>query len=124
MIFDINMDNFRRKEILVAGGHVTKPPATTTYVSVVLRETVRIALAVAALNYLQVRTADIKNAYTQATVATQIWTVLGPEFGMDDGKPAVFVTALYGIKSAGTIFWNHLDDCTKHMEYMTYPADP
>ena len=104
MIFDINMDNFRRKAILVAGGHVTKPPATTTYVSVVLTETVRIALAFAALNYLQVRTADIKNAYTQATVATNIWTVLGPEFGMDDGKPAVVARPCMASKALELFF--------------------
>ena len=124
IIFDIKMEDFRRKSILVAGGHVIDPPATITYTSVVSRETVCVALTVATLNYLQVRTADIKNAYTQATVDTKIWTLLGPEFGMDDGKPAVVVTALYGIKSAGTIFWNHLDDCTKHMEYIPCPADP
>ena len=33
------------------------------------------------------------------------------------------VRALYGIKSAGDIFRNHLDDFMKHMEYMFFPAD-
>ena len=39
-IFDIKMDDFRRKAALVAGGHVTKPPANIMYASVVSRETV------------------------------------------------------------------------------------
>ena len=74
----------------------------------VLRENFRVALTVAVLNYLQVRTADIHNAYIQAPVAENIWTVLGPEFGLYDGKPEVVVRSLYRLKSAGDSFRNHL----------------
>ena len=44
IIFDFKMKYFRLKSRLVAGGHVTYPPATITYVSVVLSETFGIAL--------------------------------------------------------------------------------
>ena len=37
MIFDINMENFRRKARLVAGGHKTTEQAAVTYASVVSR---------------------------------------------------------------------------------------
>ena len=37
IIFDIKKEDFRRKVILVAGGHVTKTTCTITYVSVVSR---------------------------------------------------------------------------------------
>ena len=124
MIFDIKVEDFRRKAILVTGGHVTKPPATITYESVVSRETVHVALTVADSNDLQVRTVDIQNAYIQATVDENIWTVLGSEFGPDAWNPAEVVRALYGIKSAGASFWNHLDDCMKHMKYMSCTEDP
>ena len=53
MIFDIRMENFRRKARLVAWGHMTTAPAAITYTSVVLRKTVRIALTLAALNDLE-----------------------------------------------------------------------
>ena len=53
----------RRKARFVAGGHMTKAPATLTYASVVSRETVRIALTIAALNGLQVKCGDVMNAY-------------------------------------------------------------
>jgi hypothetical protein len=43
------MEDFRHKARLVAGGHMTKAPATITYAIVVSRETVRIALLMAAL---------------------------------------------------------------------------
>ena len=47
------------KARLVAGGHTTAAPATITYSRVVSRETVRIALLLAALNDVEVKTADI-----------------------------------------------------------------
>ena len=37
LIFDIKMENFRRKARLVAGGHMTTAPAAVTYAGVVLR---------------------------------------------------------------------------------------
>ena len=43
LIFDIKMD-FTRKARFVAGGHMTDPPASMTYSSVVSREMVRIDL--------------------------------------------------------------------------------
>ncbi len=50
MIFDIKMDgDFTRKSRLVAGGHTTETPASLTYSSVVLRESVRVAFLLAAL---------------------------------------------------------------------------
>ena len=104
MIFDIKMEDFRRKARLVAGGHITKAPATITYASVVSRETVRIALLMAALNDLNVKVGDVLNAYITAPITEKVWTVLGPEFGTDTSKSAIIVRALYGLKSAGAAF--------------------
>ena len=51
MIFDIKMgENFRRKARMVADGHQTETPAALTYSSVVSRDSVQIALTIAALN--------------------------------------------------------------------------
>jgi hypothetical protein len=68
IIFDINMENFRCKARLVAGGHMTKAPETITYASVVSRETIRIALLMAALNGLNVKVGDVLNAYITAPI--------------------------------------------------------
>ena len=54
IVFNIKMEDFRQKARLVAGGHMTKAPATITYASVVSRETVRIALMIAAVNDLEI----------------------------------------------------------------------
>jgi hypothetical protein len=62
MIFDIKMD-FTRKAHFVAGGHMTDPPDTITYSSVVSCDSVRIAFLLAALNDIDIRACDIGNAY-------------------------------------------------------------
>ena len=83
---------------------MTNSPAMLTYSSVVSHESVRIALTLTALNALEVKTADIENAYLTAPVSEQIWTRHGPEFGADVGKKALIVLSLYGLKSAGASF--------------------
>jgi hypothetical protein len=82
-----------------------------------------IALTLAALNDLDVKMADIENAYLMAPIAEKVWTVLGPEFGDDAGKLALIVRALYGIKSAGAAFRNHLAECMKHLGWHPCWAD-
>jgi hypothetical protein len=124
LVFDVKMENFQRKARLVAGGHTTETPASITYAGVVSRESVRIALTLAALNDLEVKTADIENAYLTAPVGEKIWCRLGPEFGNDSGKKALIVRALYGLKSAGASFRNHLADCMRHLGWTSCTADP
>ena len=124
MIFDVKMEDFRRKARLVAGGHMTEAPPTMTYASVVSRETVRIALTLAALNDLEVKCGDVLNAYLTAPVLEKVWTVLGPEFGEDAGRKALIVRALYGLKSAGAAFRAHLAKGMRQMGYTSCLADP
>ncbi len=88
----------------MAGGHLTKAPVTITYASVVSRETMRLALTFLSLNDLEVKVGDVLNAYITAPVKEKVWTILGPEFGLDSGKSAIIVCALHGLKSAGAAF--------------------
>jgi hypothetical protein len=73
-----------------------------------------ISLTLAALNDLDVKMADIENAYLMAPLTKKVWTVLGPEFEDDAGKHALVARPLYGLKSACAEFRNHLDKCMKH----------
>jgi hypothetical protein len=59
--------------------------------------------------------ADIENTYLMAPLTEKVWTVVGPEFGDDAGKCAFIVQALYGLKSAGEAFRNHLFGCMTHL---------
>ena len=49
-----------------------KAPATITYASIVSRETLKIALMIAALNDLEVKSGNILNACVQAPVTENV----------------------------------------------------
>jgi len=100
---------------------MTDAPAVLTYASVVSRESIRIALTLSALNDLEVKGSDVQNAYLTAPCEEKIWT--GPEFGEDEGKKALIVRVLYGLKTAGA-FNMHITDCMMKMGYELCRADP
>ena len=78
MIFDIKMEDFRQKARLVAGAHMMEVPKSLTYASVISRETIRILLTIAALNDLEVKMADIQNAFLTVPCSESIHMTLGP----------------------------------------------
>ena len=125
MIFDVKLgENFRRKARLVGGGHTTRTPASITYASVVSRDSVRIALTVAALNELDILACDIQNAYLTAECREKIWTVAGPEFGSEKGSIMLIKMALYGLKSSGAAFRAKLAGVLHDCGYTPSKADP
>ena len=84
----------------------------------------RIALTAAAINNVDVWAADVLNAYITAPCREKVWTTLGLEFGEDQGKKAIIVRALYGLKSSGAAFRAHLQGFMKEMGYKACKADP
>ena len=99
----------------MAGDHITKAPASITYASAIYRETV-----IAALNNVEVKSADISNAYAQAPVMEKMWTILHFEFGSNARKIAVIVEAWYGSKSAGVAFKSCLASFMESMGYLPW----
>ena len=83
----------------------------------VSRESVRIALTLAALNDLEVKISDTQNAYLTPPCSEKVHTTLGTEFEQNKGKTAIIVRALYGLESSGGSFRNHLADCMHHLGY-------
>ncbi|KAI2511587.1 Reverse transcriptase (RNA-dependent DNA polymerase) [Fragilaria crotonensis] len=75
MIFDVKMDLTRKA--LGAGGHQTDPPKESTYSSVVSRDSIRIAFTLAALNDLNVLSADVQGAYLNAPTRRRFTRPLG-----------------------------------------------
>jgi Reverse transcriptase (RNA-dependent DNA polymerase) len=125
MIFDVKLgENFRRKARFVAGGHMTDPPATLTYSSVVSRDSVRIALMLASLNQMSILTADIQNAYLHADCREKIYTIGGKEFGSNEGKTLIITKALYGLKSSGAAFRSLLAEQLDLIGYTASRGDP
>ena len=79
MIFDIKLgENFRRKTRLEGVGHTTTSPSSTTLSLVVSRDSVRIALNIAALDDLDIMACDIQNTYLTTICKEKIWTFAGP----------------------------------------------
>ena len=75
-------------------GHMTNTSNTITYSSVVIRETVHIALTMAALQDLEVKAADVLNVYVTAPNHEKKGTIFDPEFGNNAGESAIKVRAL------------------------------
>jgi hypothetical protein len=124
LIFDVKMD-FTRKARWVLDGHKCEKPDISSYAGVVSRESIRIALTYAALNGVDVFAADIQNAYLQAPTSVKHYIICGREFGLEhEGKRALIVRALYGGKTAGRDFRNHLRDCMDTLKFQPCLADP
>ena len=125
VIWDVKLgENFRRKARLVAGGHMTETPPTLTYSSVVSRESVRLALTIAALNGLEILACDIQNAYLTAKCRERIYTIAGPEFGTEEGTLFIVKQALYGLKSSGAAFRAKLAEVIRDAGFRPTMADP
>ena len=64
----------------------------------------------AALNGLEILGADAQNAYINSPPREHYWIWCGPEFGHHEGKKALIVRALYGMKSSGAAWRSYLAD--------------
>ena len=125
LIFDVKLsENFRRKARFVADGHLVETPASVTYSTVVSRDSVRILLLAAALNGLEVKGADVQNAFLSAKNLEKHWLKAGPEFGPEQGKVFIVVRALYGLKSASAAFRAFMAKKLDEIGFLSSPADP
>ena len=81
----------------------------------------------AVLNDLDVKTADVGNAYLNAPCKEKVHVRVGPElFGKENsGKLAVIVRALYGLRSSGNAWKSEFSTfITKELGYSSSIADP
>jgi len=131
LVFDIKFD-FTRKARFVANPHGAGGLAVqnfdyfsvNTYASVVSRESVRIALTLAALNDLQILSADIQGAYLNAPCREKIYVKCGPEFGEYEGRVGIIRMALYGLLSSGAAWRATLAEVlSTHLEFKQCKAD-
>ena len=65
----------------------------------------------AALNNMSFKTYEIMNTYIKVSCGEKVYTILGPEFGLDEGNMSIIVRSFYGLKISGASFQNHLAEC-------------
>ena len=95
------------------------------YASVVSRESVRIVFLYAALNGLDVFSANICNAYLQAPSSRKDYVICRAEFGIANiGCVGLIHRALYGGITARKNFRNHLQSCMHYLKFSLCLADP
>jgi hypothetical protein len=124
MVFDVKM-TLERKARYVAGGHQTEPTKDITFASVVSRDSIRIAFTIAALNDLEILSADISGAYLNAKAAEKVYTLAGKEFGPEkEGRVVILTRALYGLRSSGRAWRDHMAATLRDGGYTSCRADP
>src|SRR5688500_18592419 len=103
---------------------MTDPPDEEIFSGVVSMETVRICFTLAKLNGLDVCAGDIGSAYLYGKIKEKVCITAGPEFGAElQGKMLFIYKALYGLKSSGARFHEHLSVTLLSMGYKPSKAD-
>ena len=69
------------------------------------------------------KVSDIQSSYIPESATEKIWTFIGQKFGEDAGRKAIVVWAIYGLKSLGADFRNHLADCMYHLGFFPCSSD-
>ena len=124
LIFDVKQEDLRRKDRLVAGGHVVDSTMYESYSSVVKTRTIRILETIAMNEGLKFVTGDISNAFVQADTDERIYSVAGPEFGDKEGSIVLVRKALYGLATSARRWSLTLGDAIKDMGFKPTRADP
>jgi hypothetical protein len=123
-VFDIKM-TLKWKARYVASGHQTEPMKDIMFASVMLRDSIRITFLIAALNDLEVLSADISGAFLNAKAAKKVYTLAGKAFGpVKEGKIVVIMRALYGLRSSGRAWRDHMAATLRDGGYSSCKADP
>jgi hypothetical protein len=122
--FDIKFD-LRRKARLVAGGHLTKPIYNNApYSGIASLKSIRTCIFLAELNGLSLCAADVGNAYLEAETKEKLFIIAGPEFGKLEGNTLIVHKALYGLRTSGARWAEHLADSLRAQGFRSSYADP
>jgi Reverse transcriptase (RNA-dependent DNA polymerase) len=123
-VFAVKHD-LHHKASLVAGGHLTDASTTdNTYSSVVSLRSMRVAIAAAELNELDIMVVDVSSAYLEAYSQEKVCFIAGPEFGPLEGHLLVIVCALYRLRTSGAQWHDRYANGMCIMDFYPSKADP
>jgi hypothetical protein len=69
-------------------------------------------------------TADIGNSYLNAYTSEKVYTITGSEFGEEEGRIAIIVRALYGLKSSGAAWHAFFAQSLTDLGFISCKSDP
>jgi len=75
------------------------------------------------LNDVDVLACDVQNAYMNAKTKEKVWFHGGDNMGTDKGKVVVIVHALYGLKSLGVRWHEHMANTLQNARFKSCLAD-
>ena len=109
----------------MANGSCTPVDLEEAYIGVVGMETVQLGFLLVEMNGLvKVCAADISSAYLYTKTREKHYSIAGPEFGELEGEKLVIDCSLYGLRTSGAYFHEHLGQKLCHMGYTPSQMDP
>eukprot|EP00978_Attheya_sp_CCMP212_P015199 scaffold39151_cov46-Attheya_sp.AAC.1 len=75
------------------------------------------------MNNLQVCVADVGNAFLYGKTREKVYVIAGPEFGDDAGKRMIIDKGLYGLRTSGARFHEHLSAKLRTLGFVPSKAD-
>jgi hypothetical protein len=79
----------------------------------------------AALNGLDVLSANVQGAYLNAPTKEKVYAIAGLEFGADKvGRPVLVVRALYGLKSSGARWYDQMASTLREGGFVSCQGNP
>ena len=93
---------------LAADGHLTRQPVETVHSGVVSLRSLRTVMLLSELNQPELWETDIGNAYLEAHTKDRLFIIAGPEFDDLEGHILVMDKALYGTRTGGACWHDHL----------------
>ena len=116
----------RHKAWFVAGGHRTKEPEESVYVSVVSLWSLHIIILAAEFNGLELYQAEVGSAYLEALTGELIYFIAGEEFANVrlQGHTLTLHKALYGLRNSGQCWNSHFSQTLWSEGFTPSLADP
>ena len=128
MVFNVKLGTLTRKARLCVDGHKVPICQRKAHIAACQAEIQRGRLfLLAALNGLEVLSADIHNAYLTAPLIEKYYDIACLEDGFPPhlaGRPCKIVRTLYGLPIAGALFRAHLTKHLRSLGYTSCKADP
>ena len=123
-MFACKFDGHQKARLVAKNGSCTPVDAEEAYAGIVGMETMRLGFLLAEMNGLQVCAADISSAYLYAKTREKRYIIASPEFGALAGEKLVIDHSLYGLRTSGAHFHEHLGQKLHRMGYTPSRTDP